>query len=372
MIIGVTKEIKADEYRVGITPAGVKALTDHGHKVLVESGAGLGSRIGDDEFAKAGASMLPVADVWAKAEMIMKVKEPLPSEYKYFRPGLLLFTYLHLAADKELTDALLKSGVVGLAYETVQPQDRSLPLLAPMSEVAGRMAVQMGSYILTKQAGGAGMLLGGVAGVQRARVAIVGGGTVGTEAAKMAMGLGAEVTILDNNLNRLRYLGDIFSSRVQTLASNEYNIAGAVKDSDLVIGSVLIPGAMAPKLVTEAMIKTMRPGSVVVDVAIDQGGSFETTAGKPTTHHEPTFEKHGVIHYAVANIPGAVPVTSTYALTNATLPFAVELADKGWKNACRDNIALERGLNTVNGQCTFAGVAEAFGLPCVSTAQILR
>ena len=252
MIIGVTKEIKADEYRVGITPAGVKALTDHGHKVLVESGAGLGSRIGDDEFAKAGASMLPVADVWAKAEMIMKVKEPLPSEYKYFRPGLLLFTYLHLAADRELTDALLKSGVVGLAYETVQPQDRSLPLLAPMSEVAGRMAVQMGSYILTKQAGGAGMLLGGVAGVQRARVAIVGGGTVGTEAAKMAMGLGAEVTILDNNLNRLRYLGDIFSSRVQTLASNEYNIAGAVKDSDLVIGSVLIPGAMAPKLVTEA------------------------------------------------------------------------------------------------------------------------
>ena len=290
MIIGVTKEIKADEYRVGITPAGVKALTDHGHKVLVESGAGLGSRIGDDEFAKAGASMLPVGDVWAKAEMIMKVKEPLPSEYKYFRPGLLLFTYLHLAADKELTDALLNSGVVGLAYETVQPKDRSLPLLAPMSEVAGRMAVQMGSYILTKQAGGAGMLLGGVAGVQRARVAIVGGGTVGTEAAKMAMGLGAEVTILDNNLNRLRYLGDIFSSRVQTLASNEYNIAGAVKDSDLVIGSVLIPGAMAPKLVTEAMIKTMRPGSVVVDVAIDQGGSFETTAGRPTTHHEPTFE----------------------------------------------------------------------------------
>lgn len=371
MIIGVTKEIKDDEYRVGITPAGVKALTNHGHKVLVEVGAGLGSRISDDEFVAAGASMLPVDDVWAGAEMIIKVKEPLPCEYHYFRPGLLLFTYLHLAADRELTDALLKSDVVGLAYETVQPLDRSLPLLAPMSEVAGRMAVQMGSYILTKQAGGAGMLLGGVAGVQRARVAIVGGGTVGTEAAKMAMGLGAEVTILDSNLNRLRYLGDIFSARVQTLASNEYNIAASVREADLVIGSVLIPGAMAPKLVTEAMIKTMRPGSVVVDVAIDQGGSFETTAGRPTTHHQPTFEVHGVIHYAVANIPGAVPVTSTYALTNATLPFALELADKGWKNACRDNIALERGLNTVHGNCTFTGVAEAFGLPCVSTAQLL-
>ncbi len=372
MIIGVTKEIKADEYRVGITPAGVKTLTDHGHQVLVETGAGIGSRIEDCEFAKAGASMLPADEVWAKAEMIIKVKEPLPCEYKYFRPGLLLFTYLHLAADKELTTTLLKSGVVALAYETVQPLDRSLPLLAPMSEVAGRMAVQMGSFILTKQAGGAGMLLGGVAGVQRARVAIVGGGTVGMEATKMATGLGAEVSILDNNLNRLRYLEDIFSSRVQTLASNEYNIARAVQESDLVIGSVLIPGAMTPKLVTEAMIKTMRPGSVVVDVAIDQGGSFETTAGHPTTHHEPTYEKHGVIHYAVANIPGAVPVTSTYALTNATIPYALELANNGWKNACRNDIALERGLNIVEGQCTFIGVAEAFGLPCASTAQILR
>ena len=246
MIIGVTKEIKADEYRVGITPAGVKALPDHGHKVLVESGAGLGSRIGDDEFAKAGASMLPVGDVWAKAEMIMKVKEPLPSEYKYFRPGLLLFTYLHLAADKELTDALLNSGVVGLAYETVQPQDRSLPLLAPMSEVAGRMAVQMGSYILTKQAGGAGMLLGGVAGVQRARVAIVGGGTVGTEAAKMAMGLGAEVTILDNNLNRLRYLGDIFPPASRPLLPMNTISPGPSRSPTLLSARCLSPALWPP------------------------------------------------------------------------------------------------------------------------------
>lgn len=371
MIVGVTKEIKADEYRVGLTPAGVKTLSDHGHTVLVETGAGLGSRISDADYQAAGGQILPVEEVWKKAEMIVKVKEPLESEYKYFRPGLLLFTYLHLAAAKSLTEALLKSKVVGLAYETVQPEDNSLPLLAPMSEVAGRMAVQVGAHILTKQAGGAGILLGGVAGVQRARVVIVGGGVVGTEAAKMAIGLGAEVVILDNNLNRLRYLGDIFSSRVQTLASNVFNIADAVRDADMVIGSVLIPGAMAPKLVTEDMIKTMRKGSVVVDVAIDQGGSFETTANKPTTHHEPTFEKHGIIHYSVANIPGAVPITSTHALTNATLPYAVALADKGWQAACRDNVALKRGLNTVDGKCTFNGVAEAFGLEYVPAASFL-
>lgn len=372
MIVGVTKEIKADEYRVGLTPAGVKTLTDHGHAVLVETGTGLGSRISDAEYEAAGGRILPVDAVWDKAEMIVKVKEPLESEYRYFKPGLLLFTYLHLAADKALTAALLRSGVVGLAYETVQPEDRSLPLLAPMSEVAGRMAVQVGAYHLTKQGGGAGMLMGGVAGVQRARVVVVGGGTVGTEAAKMAMGLGAEVTILDSNLNRLRYLGDIFSARVQTLASNVYNIADAVREADLVVGSVLIPGAMAPKLVTEAMIKTMRQGSVVVDVAIDQGGSFETTAGRPTTHHQPTFEKHGVIHYAVANIPGAVPITSTHALTNATLPYATALADKGWKAACKENVALQRGLNTVDGRCTFKGVAEAFNLEYVPAAQLLH
>lgn len=339
--------------------------------MLVEAGAGLGSRIDDAAYAAAGGRILPVAAVWEQADMIVKVKEPLECEYRYFKPGLLLFTYLHLAADKALTEALLQSKVVGLAYETVQPEDHSLPLLAPMSEVAGRMSVQVGAYLLTKQAGGAGMLMGGVAGVQRARVVIVGGGTVGTEAVKMAMGLGADVTVLDSNLNRLRYLSDIFSARVQTLASNVYNIADAVREADLVIGSVLIPGAMAPKLVTEAMIKTMRKGSVVVDVAIDQGGSFETTAGKPTTHHQPTFEKHGVIHYAVANIPGAVPITSTHALTNATLPYAVALADKGWKTACKENIALQRGLNTVDGQCTFAGVAEALGLNYTPATQFL-
>ena len=286
MIIGVPKEIKNHEYRVGMVPASVRELTARNHTVFVQSGAGNGIGFSDADYLAAGAEILAsAADVFAKAEMIVKVKEPQAVERAMLRPGQTLFTYLHLAPDLAQTRELVDSGAVCIAYETVTDGRGGLPLLAPMSEVAGRMAVQMGSYILTKQAGGAGMLLGGVAGVQRARVAIVGGGTVGTEAAKMAMGLGAEVTILDNNLNRLRYLGDIFSSRVQTRASNEYNIAGAVKDSDLVIGSVLIPGAMAPKLVTEAMIKTMRPGSVVVDVAIDQGGSFETTAGKPTTHH---------------------------------------------------------------------------------------
>lgn len=372
MLIGVTKEIKANEHRVGITPAGVKALKDHGHEVMIEVGAGLGSRISDDEYKAAGATMLPVADVWAKAEMIMKVKEPLQSEYKYFREGLLLFTYLHLAADKPQTDALLNSGVVGLAYETVQPEDRTLPLLAPMSEVAGRMSIQVGANILTKHAGGCGVLLGGVPGVQRGKVVIVGGGIVGTNAAKMAIGIGAEVTILDNNLNRLRYLDDIFGARVQTMASNSHNIAAAVKDADLVIGSVLIPGAKCPQLVTEEMIKTMRPGSAVVDVAIDQGGAVETTAGHPTTHENPTFVKHDVVHYSVANIPGAVPIASTYALTNATLPFALQLADKGWKKACAENVALARGLNTVNGKCTFKGVADAFGLPYVPAADVLK
>lgn len=372
MIIGVTKEIKTNEHRVGITPAGVKALSDHGHKVLIESGAGIGSHISDEDYKAAGAEMLAVADVWGRADMIMKVKEPLASEYKYFRDGLILYTYLHLAADKVQTDALLKGKVVGVAYETVQLEDHSLPLLAPMSEVAGRMAVQVGANILTKHSGGAGLLLGGVAGVQRGKVVIVGGGVVGIEAAKMAVGTGAEVVILDNNLNRLRYLGDIFGPSVQTLASNSYNIASAVKNADLVIGSVLIPGAQAPKLVTEAMIKTMRPGSAFVDVAIDQGGSAETTAGKPTTHENPTFVVHGVIHYSVANIPGAVPVTSSYALTNATLPYAIQLADKGWKAACRENIALERGLNTIDGKCTYKGVADAFGIAYVPAADFLK
>ncbi len=372
MLIGVTKEIKANEHRVGITPAGVKALKDHGHAVMIESGAGLGSRISDDDYKAAGATMMPVADVWAKADMIMKVKEPLQSEYKYFREGLLLFTYLHLAADKPQTDALLNAGVVGLAYETVQPDDRTLPLLAPMSEVAGRMSIQVGANILTKQAGGCGVLLGGVPGVQRGKVVIVGGGIVGTNAAKMAIGIGAEVTILDNNLNRLRYLDDIFGARVQTMASNSHNIAAAVKDADLVIGSVLIPGAKCPQLVTEEMIQTMRPGSAVVDVAIDQGGAVETTAGHPTTHEHPTFVKHDVVHYSVANIPGAVPIASTYALTNATLPYALQLADKGWKKACSDNIALARGLNTIYGKCTFKGVADAFGLEYVPAADMLK
>ena len=372
MKIGCPKEIKDNENRVGLTPNSVHAYTAAGHEVFMEKGAGLGSAITDEEYVAAGAKILPTADeVWAVSDMIVKVKEPMPAEFPKMRENQLLYTYFHFAADKALTDACLKQKIIAMAYETVQ-ESYGLPLLKPMSEVAGRMAPLMGAYYSAKTQGGRGLLPMGVTGVAPAEILVLGGGIVGTNAARVAAGLGAKVTILDINLNRLEYLSEVLGDNVVTLYSDPLNLENCLKAADIVIGAVLIPGSAAPKLVKASHLKIMKPGAVMVDVAIDQGGSFETTAGRPTTHHEPTFEKHGVIHYSVANIPGAVPVTSTYALTNATLPFAVELADKGWKNACRDNIALERGLNTVNGQCTFAGVAEAFGLPCVSTAQILR
>ncbi len=370
MIIGVPKEIKANENRVAITPAGVVSLVQNGHTVYIEAGAGVGSMITDAEFEAAGATMLPVADVWAKAEMIIKVKEPLPAEYQYFRKDLLLFTYLHLAAEESLTKALLEKGVVGIAYETVQPDNGSLPLLAPMSEVAGRMSVIVGANILAKHHGGGGMLLGGVPGVPAAKVAIIGGGIVGTNAAKMALGLGAQVTILDNNIDRLRQLDDIFSMNVTTMASNSHNIATASAECDLLVGAVLIPGAKAPKLVSEEMVKKMKPGAAIVDVAIDQGGSI-ATIDRITTHMDPTYITHDVVHYSVANMPGAMPRTSTFALTNVTIPYAVKLANMGWKAACKADIALERGINTADGKCTYAAVAEAFNLPYVDAKTVL-
>ncbi len=372
MIIGVPKEIKANENRVAITPAGVHSLKQNGHTVYIEAGAGLGSMITDAEYVAAGAEMLPAAaDVWAKAEMIIKVKEPLPSEYQYFRKDLLLFTYLHLAAEESLTKALLEKGVVGVAYETVQPLNGSLPLLAPMSEVAGRMSVIVGSNILAKHHGGCGMLLGGVPGVPAAKVTIIGGGIVGTNAAKMALGLGAQVTILDNNIDRLRQLDDIFSMKVTTMASNSHNIAVATAECDLLVGAVLIPGAKAPKLVSEEMVKNMKPGAAIVDVAIDQGGSV-ATIDRITTHMDPTYVCHDVVHYSVANMPGAMPRTSTFALTNVTMPYAVQLANKGWKEACKADIALARGLNTVEGKCTYEAVAQAFNLEYVDAADFLK
>ena len=372
MKVGIPTEIKVQEFRVGITPAGVHALREAGHDVLVQKGAGLGSMITDEEYVAAGATMVETAaEAWA-CDMVVKVKEPLAPEYELFHEGLILYTYLHLAAEPALTRALLEKKVVGIAYETVQLANGALPLLAPMSEVAGRMSVQVGAEMLTKHAGGMGLLMGGTAGVEPAHVVIVGAGTVGLSAAKVAMGMGARVTMLDSNINRLRYIDDVYGQKIQTVYSNAYNIAACVKQADLLVGSVLIPGAKAPRLVTEAMVRTMKKGAAIVDVAIDQGGAVETTAGHPTTHENPTFVKHDVVHYSVANIPGAVPIASTYALTNATLPFALQLADKGWKKACADNIALARGLNTVNGKCTFKGVADAFGLPYVPAADVLK
>jgi alanine dehydrogenase len=361
MRIGVPKEIKNNENRVAMTPAGVMNLVSHGHEVFIEKGAGLGSGFTDAQYVEVGAKIVDRAeDAWSM-DMVMKVKEPLPSEYKYFREGLVLFTYLHLAPEPELTKALIDKKVVGIAYETVQLPNGSLPLLTPMSEVAGRMATQIGAAFLEKTRGGKGILLGGVPGVHRGKVTIIGGGVAGTNAAKMAVGLGAEVTMIDINPERLRELDDMFGSDVTTLISNPYNIAEAVKESDLVIGAVLIPGAKAPKIVTEEMIKSMTPGSVVVDIAIDQGGIFETT-DRITTHSDPTYEKHGVVHYAVANIPGAVPRTSTLALTNVTVPYALQIANKGYKNACLENEALLKGINTLNGYVTYKAVAEAHGL----------
>jgi alanine dehydrogenase len=371
MRIGVPKEIKNNENRVAMTPAGVVNLINFGHEVFIETGAGLGSSFMDEDYKVAGAQIVGSAEeAWAQ-DMVMKVKEPLPQEYGYFREGLILFTYLHLAPEPELTRALIENKVVGIAYETVQLPNNSLPLLTPMSEVAGRMATQIGAQFLEKVHGGKGILLGGVPGVQRGKVTIIGGGVAGTNAAKMAVGLGAEVTMIDLNPERLRQIDDIFGSDVSTLISNPYNIAEAVKNSDVVIGAVLIPGAKAPKLVTEEMIRSMNPGSVVVDIAIDQGGIFETT-DRITTHDNPTYEKHGVVHYAVANMPGAVPRTSTIALTNVTVPYAVQIANKGYKQACLDNEALLKGINTLNGYVTYQAVAEAHNLVYSETKTLLE
>lgn len=371
MRIGCPKEIKAQEGRVGLTPAGVDALIRAGHTVFLEKDAGLASGFADQEYTGVGAQILPTArEVYGAAEMIVKVKEPLAPEYALLREGQILFTYLHLAPDPEQTRALLEKKVTGIAYETVQLADGSLPLLAPMSEVAGRLSIQTGARLLEANCGGRGILLGGVTGVERANVVIVGGGNVGTNAAKMAVGLGANVTILDISSRRLAYLDDIFNGRVQTLLSNSYNIANAVRSADLVVGCVLIPGAKAPKLVTEEMVKTMRPGSVLVDVAIDQGGSIETI-DRITTHSDPYFVKHGVLHYSVANMPGAVPRTSTLALTGATLPYALKIANLGAEAACRADPALMKGLNTYRGHLTFRAVAQAQGLVYTDPKQLL-
>lgn len=360
--IGIPREIKSNEFRVALTPAGVNTLVQHGHKVLVESGAGLGSGFLDDDYQRAGATIVPSAqDVFAEADMVVKVKEPLPSEYSLLQRGQVLFTFLHLAADRALTEAILRQRVTAIAYETVQAPNGSLPLLTPMSEIAGRMAVQVGAHFLEKPHGGRGVLLAGVPGVPPADVVIIGGGVVGTNAAKMALGLGASVAIVDVSADRLRYLDDIFGGRIVTLMSNPMNIAAAVRRADLLIGAVLIPGARAPKLVTEDMVKTMKPGAVIVDVAVDQGGAIETT-DRVTTHDNPIYIKHGVVHYAVANMPGAVPRTSTHALTNATLPYIVQLADKGFARALRENASLAKGLNALEGCLTHRAVAEAHGL----------
>ena len=371
MIIGVPMEIKNNENRVALTPAGVVSYVQAGHTVLIESGAGIGSAFYDEDYVNAGAEIIEgAADVWAKSEMIMKVKEPLESEYKYFREGLILFTYLHLANEPELTKALIESGVIAIAYETVEV-NHTLPLLSPMSEVAGRMATQVGAQYLEKINGGKGILLGGVPGVSRGKVTIVGGGVVGANAAKMAIGLGADVTILDLCADRLRQLDDIFGNSIKTLMSNPFNIAEAVAQADLLVGAVLIPGAKAPKLVSEEMVKSMKPGSVIVDVAIDQGGIIATN-DHVTTHDNPTFVKHGVVHYAVANMPGAVPRTSTIALTNVTVPYGLQLANKGVAKAITDNPALKLGVNVAYGEVTYETVAQDLGYEYVPVEKALQ
>ncbi len=361
MIIGVPKEIKNNENRVALTPAGAFELTKRGHKVYVQATAGNGSGFPDDEYRQAGAEVLgTIEEVYDIAEMIVKVKEPIEAEYDLIKKDQLLFTYFHFASYEPLTKAMIKSEAVCLAYETVETPDRKLPLLIPMSEVAGRMSIQQGARYLEKPVRGRGVLLGGVPGVPPGKVLVLGGGIVGTQAAKMAAGLGAQVTILDVNLNRLRELADIMPANVITMFSNEYNIRRLIKDHDLIVGAVLIPGAKAPNLVTRDMLKDMRPGTVVVDVAVDQGGCIETC--KPTTHEDPTFIIDDVVHYCVANMPGAVPYTSTIALTNATFPYLLRLANLGWKNACLANDSLKKGLNIINGKVVYQGVADAFGL----------
>ncbi|HEY3039341.1 MAG TPA: alanine dehydrogenase [Pyrinomonadaceae bacterium] len=365
MIVGLPKEIKDNEYRVGLTPAGVRALSDAGHQVIVEKSAGEGSGFEDSLYHKAGGQIIDSADeIWASAEMIVKVKEPIEPEYPRMRAGQLLFTYLHLAPDRELTNQLLKRKVTGIAYETITDRKGGLPLLTPMSEVAGRMAIQVGAHYLEKMAGGRGILLGGVPGVPAARVVIIGGGVVGTNAAKIAVGMGSYVTIIDNNLERLRELDDIFLSKISTLASSAYMIHDAISNADLIIGAVLVPGAAAPKLVTRSMLKDVPNGAVIVDVAVDQGGCIETT--HPTTHSNPTYYVEGVLHYSVANMPGAVPRTSTFALTNATLPYTLKLANKGFFEAIRSDSGLKAGVNTYAGHCTYQAVAEAQGLAYTS------
>lgn len=365
MIVGLPKEIKDNEYRVGLTPAGVRALTDASHQVIVEKNAGEGSGFQDGLYEKAGAQIIGSADdVWAKADMIVKVKEPIAPEYPRMREGQLLFTYLHLAPDRKLTGELLKRKVTGIAYETITDRRGTLPLLTPMSEVAGRMAIQVGAHYLEKMSGGRGILLGGVPGVPAARVVIIGGGVVGTNAAKIAVGMGAYVTIIDNNLDRLRELDDIFLSKISTLASSAYMIHDAISNADLIVGAVLVPGAAAPRLVTRGMLKDVPNGAVIVDVAVDQGGCIETT--HPTTHSDPTYYVEGVLHYCVANMPGAVPRTSTFALTNATLPYALTLANKGFFEAIRTDNGLKEGVNTYAGHCTYQAVAESQDLAYTS------
>jgi len=365
VIIGVPKEIKTREYRVGLVPAGVKAFTGAGHKVFIERGAGEGAGIADEEYVKAGGKLLKKADdIWQRAEMIIKVKEPIEPEYARIQNGQIIYTYFHLAAVPELAKVLVEKKVAAVAYETIQPDDGSLPLLKPMSEVAGKMSIQVGASSLEKAHGGKGILLGGVPGVKPARVAIIGGGVVGTCAAKVAVGMGAQVTILDISVNQLTYLDDIFQGKVTTLYSDTYNIANAVREADLVVGGVLIPGAKAPKLVSKELIGEMTKGSVVVDVAVDQGGCIETC--KPTTHDNPTYEVSGVIHYCVANMPGAVPRTSTFALTNTTRPYGRKIADLGIVEAVKQDKALARGLNTYGGHVTYEAVARDLGYDYVN------
>ena len=370
MIIGVPKEIKTNENRVALTPAGVMEFVRRGHHVYIQSTAGDGSGFPNEEYISAGAKILPtIEEVYAIAEMIIKVKEPIEAEYKLIKPNQLLFTYFHFASYEPLTKAMIASNAICLAYETVEASDRSLPLLVPMSEVAGRMAIQQGAKFLEKPQQGRGVLLGGVPGVPPAKVLILGGGVVGTQAAKMAAGLGAIVTILDVSLKRLRYLSDVMPANVITMYSNEYTIRRLIKNHDLIVGAGLIPGAKAPNLITREMLKDMRPGTVIVDVAVDQGGCIETC--HPTTHDNPIFIIDEVVHYCVANMPGAVPYTSTIALTNATLPYALQLADNGWKEACKTNPELKLGLNVVNGKVVYKGVAEAFDLEYTEVNSIL-
>ncbi|MDN3450607.1 alanine dehydrogenase [Planococcus sp. APC 3906] len=370
MRIGVPTEVKNNENRVAMTPAGVVNLALFGHEVFIQAGAGLGSGFTDEDYVAAGAQIVATAEEAWTYDMVMKVKEPVASEYGFFREGLILFTYLHLAPEPELTKALLESKVIGIAYETVQLPNNTLPLLTPMSEVAGKMSTQIGAQFLEKIYGGGGILLGGIPGVSRGKVAVIGGGVAGTNASKVAVGMGASVTILDLNPDRLRQLDDLFGSDVQTLISNPLHIAESVKEADLVVGAVLIPGAKAPKLVTEDMIKSMKPGSVVVDIAIDQGGIFETS-DRITTHDNPTYIKHDVVHYAVANMPGAVPRTSTMGLTNVTVPYAVQIANKGFEKAVLDNEALKKGVNTFQGYVTYKAVADDQGLEYKSVDELL-